>query len=83
MHVADCVGCHSDFHADRFAVPVKAGTEGQGGFPFDKKLGVPGLVQAQNITSDPEYGLGDWTDGEIMRAHPRGRRPQRARRSSR
>ncbi len=68
LHVADCLGCHSDFHADRFSVPVKAGTEGQGGFAFDKKLGVPGLVQAQNITSDPETGLGTWTDGEIARA---------------
>src|SRR5262245_16478757 len=46
-HVADCLGCHSDFHADRYAIPVKAGTEGQGGYPFDARLGVPGLVQAQ------------------------------------
>ncbi len=67
-HVADCLGCHSDFHYDRFALPLKAGTEGQGGFPFDKRLGVPGLVQAQNITQDRESGLGAWTDGEILRA---------------
>ncbi len=72
VHVADCLGCHSDFHYDRFAIPVKAGTEGQGGFPFDAKLGVPGLVQAQNITPDKENGLGDWTDGEIMRAMREG-----------
>jgi len=68
VHVADCFGCHSDHHWDRFAIPIKAGTTGQGGFPFDEKLGVPGLVQAQNITQDREYGLGDWTDGEILRA---------------
>jgi len=67
-HVADCIACHSDFHADRFALPLKAGTEGQGGFEFDKKLGVPGVVQAQNITQDRETGLGAWTDGEILRA---------------
>jgi mono/diheme cytochrome c family protein len=67
-HVADCFGCHSDHHWDRFAIPVKAGTKGQGGFPFDEKLGVPGLVQAQNITQDKEHGLGGWTDGEILRA---------------
>jgi mono/diheme cytochrome c family protein len=67
-HVAHCLGCHSDFHFDRFAVPIKTGTEGQGGYPFDKRLGVPGLVQAQNITPDPEYGLGSWTDGEVIRA---------------
>jgi mono/diheme cytochrome c family protein len=67
-HVADCLGCHSDFHFDRFAIPIKAGTEGQGGYPFDKRVGVPGMVQAQNITSDPEFGLGAWSDGEVMRA---------------
>ena len=67
-HVSDCLGCHSGFDAERFCLPPKRGTEGQGGFPFDKKLGVPGVVQAQNITSDPETGLGRWTDGEIIRA---------------
>jgi hypothetical protein len=67
-HVSDCLGCHSDWMGDRFGVPHRPGTEGQGGFPFDKKLGVPGLVQAQNITPDPENGLGKWTDGEIIRA---------------
>ena len=67
-HVSDCLGCHSDFHSDRFALPLKVGTEGQGGLEFDKKLGVPGVVQAQNITQDPVTGLGSWTDGEILRA---------------
>ena len=41
---------------------------GRAGSCSTRSLGVPGLVQAQNITSDPEYGLGDWTDGEILRA---------------
>ena len=68
LHVTECLPCHSDVHGDRFAIPVKAGTEGQGGFVFDKTLGVPGRVQAQNITSDPEFGIGAWTDGEVMRA---------------
>ena len=67
-NVAHCLGCHSDAHFDRFAIPTKAGTEGQGGFPFDQRLGVPGLVQAQNITSDPKSGLGAWSDGEVLRA---------------
>lgn len=66
-HVSDCLGCHSD-HVLKFGFPVKPGTEGQGGFTFDKKLGVPGVVAAQNITSDPDFGLGKWTDGEIIRA---------------
>jgi len=66
-HVADCLGCHSD-HIMAYSVPVKPGTEGQGGYIFDKKLGFPGVVAAQNITSDPTTGLGEWTDGEILRA---------------
>lgn len=66
-HVTDCLGCHSD-HLPRFGFPVKPGTEGQGGFPFGKELGVPGVVCAQNITPDPDTGLGRWSDGEIARA---------------
>jgi len=72
LHVTDCLGCHSDHHFDRFGMPVKAGTEGQGGFAFDEKLGVPGVVCAQNITSDPEYGLARWSDGEVLRAMREG-----------
>ena len=68
LHVADCLTCHSDFVPNQFDLPPKPGTEGQGGIPFDKKLGVPGVVQAQNITPDPETGLGRWTDGEVIRA---------------
>ena len=70
-HVSDCLGCHSD-HVGKFAFPVKPGTEGQGGFIFDKNLGFPGVVAAQNITPDPEFGLGKWTDGEIIRAFREG-----------
>jgi len=66
-HVADCFGCHSD-HNDVLGYPVKPGTEGQGGFAFDEAFGVPGIVCAQNLTPDPETGLGKWTDGEILRA---------------
>ncbi len=72
LHVTDCLGCHSDHHFDRFGMPVKAGTEGQGGFAFDEKLGVPGVVCAQNITPDPDFGLARWSDGEILRAMREG-----------
>jgi mono/diheme cytochrome c family protein len=67
-HLMDCFGCHSDFDTDKFGYPTKAGTLGQGGFPFDEKFGVPGRVCAQNITPDPENGIGTWTDGEVVRA---------------
>lgn len=70
-NVADCLGCHSD-HVNTFGFGVKPGTEGQGGFPFDAKLGVPGIVCAQNITPDPETGVGRWSDDEIMRAMREG-----------
>ena len=66
-NVSDCFGCHSD-HVVKFGFPVRPGTEGQGGYIFDKKIGFPGVVAAQNITPDPEFGLGKWTDGEIIRA---------------
>jgi len=72
LHVADCMGCHSDHHFDRFGMPVKTGTEGGGGFAFDEKLGVPGVVCAQNITSDPDDGIGRWSDGEVLRAMREG-----------
>jgi mono/diheme cytochrome c family protein len=29
---------------------------------------MPGVVAAQNITPDPVTGLGNWTDGEVLRA---------------
>jgi hypothetical protein len=67
-HVCDCYGCHSDQVTEKYGMPVKPGTEGQGGFVFSEKLQVPGVVCAQNITPDPETGLGRWSDGEVLRA---------------
>ncbi len=66
--LSQCVHCHSDHDATKFSWPATRETFGQGGFAFDEKLGFPGRVCAQNITPDPETGLGAWTDGEIMRA---------------
>lgn len=66
-HVSDCVGCHSE-HTLAFALPIKPGREGVGGFVWDAKIGFPGTLAASNITPDPETGLGNWTDGEILRA---------------
>lgn len=66
-HASDCLGCHSD-HENTFGFPVKAGTEGAGGFAWDASAGFPGYVAAANITPDPDTGLGAWTDGEILRA---------------
>ena len=70
-NVASCLDCHSD-HTNGYAFPIKPGSEGQGGYIFDKQIGFPGVVAAQNITSDVETGLGNWTDGEILRATREG-----------
>jgi hypothetical protein len=67
-NVVDCLHCHSEFASDLYGAPPKLGTLGQGGFPFDKAFGVPGVVCAQNITPDPVNGLGKWSDGEVLRA---------------
>jgi len=71
-HLADCLSCHSDHLWDRWDMPIKPGTKGQGGFVFDKNLGVPGVVAAHNITPDPETGIGNWSDDEILRAFREG-----------
>ena len=70
-HVSACLDCHSD-HLLTYSLPVKPGTEGIGGYVFDKKVGFPGVVAAQNITSHPADGLGQWSDGEIIRAMREG-----------
>ena len=43
-----------------------------GGFAFDGKFNVPGVVYARNITSDSVNGIGSWTDAEIIRAITQG-----------
>jgi mono/diheme cytochrome c family protein len=72
VHVSDCFGCHSEPRVDLYGAPPRVGTLGQGGFVFDKDYGVPGLLCAQNITPDPVNGIGNWTDGEVMRAFREG-----------
>jgi mono/diheme cytochrome c family protein len=58
-----CVECHTPMgpdHRHQFATLL-----GAGGMQFN---GPWGLSVAKNITSDPEQGLGKWTDAEIERA---------------
>src|SRR5690242_13077154 len=68
-HVTPCLHCHSTIDNEVFGGEIQPGTEGMGGFQFGPSDGVPGFVQAQNITP---AGLGDWTDGEILRAMREG-----------
>jgi hypothetical protein len=64
---ADCGGCHSERDWSRFTAPVVAGGAAKG-VTFPPELGLPGTVIAPNLTPDPETGLGEWTDGEKIRA---------------
>jgi mono/diheme cytochrome c family protein len=68
-HVTPCLHCHSTVDNDVFGGDIQPGTEGMGGYQFGPSDGVPGFVQAQNITP---AGLGEWTDGEILRAMREG-----------
>jgi hypothetical protein len=62
----DCDGCHSERDFSRLGGPVIAAGRGQGRMlPLE---GLPGQVNAPNITPDKETGIGGWTDGEKIRA---------------
>lgn len=64
--VADCEGCHSERDFSRFNGPVIAGRRGVGtALPLTE---IPGKLWSANITPDKETGLGNWTDGEKIRA---------------
>lgn len=65
--VAGCAMCHSTRDWSQYAGPVTPGSEGRGGDPFSPDVipGLPGQFYAPNITP---AGVGDWTDGELIRA---------------
>jgi mono/diheme cytochrome c family protein len=62
-----CIDCHTPMGADHR--PQYATLLGAGGMQFP---GPWGLSVAKNITSDPDQGLGKWTDIEIERAIRKG-----------
>lgn len=70
MHVTGCLGCHSKVDESKPGEPLIAGHEGEG--RVFNLPGFPGTVRAANLTPDKETGLGDWTDGEILRAMREG-----------
>ncbi len=63
-NVVGCVVCHADRDWTKFSAPVIAGTKGKGGqrFGFGAE---PFVLYAKNITPG---GVGEWTDGELLRA---------------
>lgn len=66
-HVADCDGCHSPRDPSKFSMVPDPSRTGSG-FIFPSELGLPGRIVGPNITPDPETGIGQWTDGEKIRA---------------
>lgn len=66
-NVTGCIGCHSTRDWDYYAGPIISGTEGSGN---ELVLDGVGTLWAPNITPS---GIGDWTDGELMRAITSGR----------
>lgn len=68
-NVTGCMACHSRRDWTLYAAPVKPGTTGEGGERFDKETDFPGILYAKNITP---YGIGNWSDGELLRAITEG-----------
>lgn len=64
---SECYGCHSERDWSKFSGPVIPGREAVG-VTFPPEMGMPGTVSSANLTPDPETGLGNWTDGEKIRA---------------
>lgn len=65
-----CMSCHSQADESLPGDPMVAGRLGSGRvLPLP---GFPGHVRAHNLTPDKETGLGQWTDGEILRAMREG-----------
>jgi mono/diheme cytochrome c family protein len=63
-----CFHCHSQTDMSLFGTPPKPGTLGGGGQCLGPETGFPGTMCMSNLTPDAETGLGQWTDGEIIRA---------------
>ncbi|HVJ16934.1 MAG TPA: hypothetical protein VM686_15945 [Polyangiaceae bacterium] len=64
-HVTVCVDCHAERDWSRFSGPPKSGTLGHGGEHFTREMGLPGDFYSKNITPG---GVGEWSDGELIRA---------------
>jgi hypothetical protein len=70
-NIAGCLGCHSKIDDSKPGDFFFPGTEGQGR-DFGEIPNYPIHIRARNITPDKATGIGDWTDGEIVRAMREG-----------
>lgn len=77
VNVLQCVDCHSERDWTRYGGPpvepigggrscIDRNTQTTGVNVGEQTF--PGIICIRNITSHRETGLGEWTDGEIMRA---------------
>lgn len=62
-HLAACVVCHTPHEPSLSGAQIDPGRIGEGGEPFP--LGSAGTLYSKNITP---AALGEWTDGEVVRA---------------
>jgi mono/diheme cytochrome c family protein len=63
--LAACLHCHSEHDFTQPNYPILQQRKGAG---WAMPIPELGKIYARNITSDPETGLGRWTDDEIARA---------------
>lgn len=68
-HVSGCIACHSPVRENEPGEPFVEAMIGAGRDFGD--IDEPARIRASNITPD-KTGLGDWTDGEIIRAMREG-----------
>ena len=66
-HVVGCTECHTQRDWTKFTAPNKPELLGAGGEPF--ALDASNTLYSKNITP---AGIGDWTDGEVIRAVTQG-----------
>jgi cytochrome c553 len=66
-HVAACMGCHSEVDQSQSGEPILPGRTGSGR-DFGDVPGLPGRMRAANLTPDAETGIGNWSDGQLLRA---------------
>lgn len=67
--IAGCGNCHTPKDAAGAPVP---GMEMAGGYVFNEPFG---RAVSQNITPDPDTGVGKWTDAQLITALREGKRP--------
>jgi len=68
FHATGGCSCHTNYPGEEDAAPLLAG-----GRPLETPFGV---FYSTNITSDPETGLGGWSDADFVRAMREGLSPE-------